>query len=101
MGQLRFVVVALLGLPIASTASAAADELADKLCPLLKEARELDSPIDIQMRLVMGLAGAYEDPADLGALPPKADAAAEASCPDDRAEVLKRSEAQSLEGILR
>ncbi|WP_181703153.1 hypothetical protein [Chthonobacter albigriseus] len=84
-----------------SIGPASADELSDKLCPLLKEARTMPGADQIQMHLVFGLASLYEDPADLGALPPKADAAAEAACPEDRAEVLKRSEYGSLESILR
>lgn len=85
----------------ATLAPAMADDLADKLCPLLAETSTLEDPAVIQMNLVFGLAGAYENPEDLAAIPDRADDVATAACPEDREATLKRAEATSLFNLLR
>lgn len=82
-------------------APALADEIAEKLCPLLAEAAaETDSGV-IQMILVFGMVDGVVDPEELGELPPHADAIADAACPDDRAAVLAAARTTSLESLLR
>jgi len=92
-------------LALAIVTSADADELTDKVCPILeKTASELadKAGFAVQAELVMSIGGAYDfDGEALRTVTDNIDAAAGQGCPDARDVILKRLDMQSLQQALR
>jgi hypothetical protein len=92
-------------LALAIVTSADADELGDKVCPILeKTASELadKAGFAVQAELVMSIGGAYDfDGEALRTVTDNIDAAAGQGCPDARDVILKRLDMQSLQQALR
>jgi hypothetical protein len=84
---------------------AAADELADKVCPLLERvASELGDKVAaaVQADLVIAIGGAYDfDGAALSTVTDNIDASASANCPAPRDAILERLGMQTLQEPLR
>jgi hypothetical protein len=92
-------------LVVAFAVPAAADELADKICPILERvASELGDKVAaaVQADLVIAIGGAYDfDGEALRAVTDNIDASASASCPAPRGAILERLGMQTLQEALR
>ena len=84
---------------------ARADEMADKLCPILADVAGGSAgaiPEAVQARLVMQVAGTYDyDPDALAAVLEGADAATLSACPDARSAVLAGTAKETLAEAMR
>jgi hypothetical protein len=85
--------------------TAAADEMSDRLCPILAAVAADASgaiPEAVQAQLVMRVAGAWDyDPDALQAVLDGADAATGAACPADRAAIVQATGKESLAEAMR
>lgn len=92
-------------LVLAIAGPAAADALADKICPILEQtATELDDKIAeaVQADLVISIGSAYDfDGEALREVTDNIDASAAASCPAARDALLQRLQMDSLQRALR
>jgi hypothetical protein len=93
------------GLVLAFTAAGHADEVADKVCPILqKAAAALDGKVAaaVQADLVLGIGQAWDfDFKALKTVTDTIDAATSAGCPEARAALLKHLDMESLKEALR
>ncbi|MEO6014568.1 MAG: hypothetical protein ABIQ30_13410 [Devosia sp.] len=96
---------AIVGSVLLSVCPANADELSDKVCPILKQvAADGAGQADfmVQMSLVMAVGGAYEfKPEPLKTVLDDVDDATIAACPDDRTAVLKLVAKSTLREAMR
>ena len=90
---------------LADPPAAVADEMANKLCPILAEIARSTAgyiPEAVQARVVIDVGGAYDfDPDAIAAVLDGADAATLAACPDTRAAILAGTGKDSLTAVMR
>jgi hypothetical protein len=96
---------ALLSLALLMSMPAAADELSDRICPILEKVETHSAgqaPFAVQANLVMEVAGAYDfKPEALQNVLANVDAATTAACPKLRESILKQLQMDSLQSAMR